>query len=827
MGLAAAALAAAPTALSSRPGTRLLLKIIKRFFLSPTSEVEVESLSLSWRRPPVIKGLKLIDRGQEPATEGGSERKRGGAVVSSSSALFSSSASPSSSSPPSSPASLPEAETSGSIVAAAEAVSASRSLAAIALTKRSFEVVVTRPFLDLFPTADGRTSRVARALRGGDDDGGSDSDDDDEKGPLFVLGDPASSESEQRQQQQQELPFLGPAAGLRFSAEARGSLGGGGRRGRRRGGSGTAFSLVVAEGRARVPLDLREALGESVHAVALLGEEALLAEGAEMLTYRGKSREGGGSGGDENDDDDGDDNILTGVSPSSPLSVPYDATWASRWRSNSASGRLKGGRAAVPAAFEVRSEKAAVAADGWLLLASTSGGAGERKRRPRKKGSERGASAKTPVFVLRKPAAARAALTPPLVKHCLSRLSPLLADAVAVGGGGSAESGGRDGSALPALAATLSPANAVLFPRLSRGVLRVEPLLVELKKGKGGTGMASKALGWLDRAAAAASVVSAASGGDGGDGGGLLRRFPFGGGSSSSSALSSALNSSPSLVAWTSPAEIDLRISKRGGVTVGVRRIDVLVGPPLKVKKSDLSSSVFIPDASRSARFATWGTVDAEGGRLALTLGIPAETLKRAAGSGGASSPPSPSSSSPSSPSFPSSSGRLSGVPEDSMLCVDIRGSLDAPRVDFAGATARLAELVALSSAAKASPSSSSSSSTSLLEKELSSSSASSFASPALAAVKKMFWKKAAEKARGGGAAEPASAPGSGGSSVPRRSCRSLPWEEEEGETGANGATSGRKGRRRERLGQIEAVLLRQERQRRGQRPREAVFDER
>ena len=71
VGLAAAAFAVAPTALSSRPGTSLLLKILKRFFLSATSEVEVESLSLSWRRPPVVKGLKIIDRGQEPAAEGG------------------------------------------------------------------------------------------------------------------------------------------------------------------------------------------------------------------------------------------------------------------------------------------------------------------------------------------------------------------------------------------------------------------------------------------------------------------------------------------------------------------------------------------------------------------------------------------------------------------------------------------------------------------------------------------------------------------------------------------------------------------------------------
>ena len=501
----------------------------------------------------------------------------------------------------------------------------------------------------------------------------------------------------------------------------------------------------------------------------------------------------------------------------------------------------------MPAAFEVRSEKAAVAADGWLLLPKSSASSlrssesGATRRPRKKKKQESAARARTPVFVLRKPAAARATLTPPLVKHCLSRLSPLLADAVAVSGG-SAEEGA------PALAATLCPDNGVLFPRFSRGVLRVEPLLVELMKSKGGTGIASRALGWLDTAAAAASVVSAVcggggSGGDGGNGGsgdnggGGRRRFPFGGGGSSSfssSPLAAALNSSPSLVAWTSPAELDLRVSKRGGgVTVGVRRVDVLVGPPEKTKRkrSDPSSSssssvVVLPDRSRSARFATWGTVDAAGRRLALTLGIPAETLKRAAGGGG----------SVGGGEFPSPSGKLSNVPDDAMLCLDIRGSLEAPRVDFAGATQRLAELYALSSAAKASSSSSSSpsdaassSSSSFLgshplsEKDLSSpssssSSSSSFVSPALAAVKKLFWKKAAERARGKGvAAEPRSAPGSGGSAVPRSGCEAFPWEELEEEG------NGKRKSRRRGLGQIEAVLQRQERQRR----REAVFDER
>ena len=307
------------------------------------------SLSLSWGRPPVIKGLKVIDRGQEPAAEGGgSERKRGAEVVSSSSSPFSSSSASSSSSSPPPPALLPP-ETSGSVVAAADAVSASRSLAAIVFTKKNFEVVVTRPFVDLFPTSDGRTSRVARALRGGGGggDGGTDSDGDDENG--FELGaasySPSSEPEQQQQQQQQQLPYLGQAAGLRFSAEARGGLGGGarGRKGGRGRGrsSGTSFSLVVADGRARVPLDLREALGESVHAVALLGEEALLAEGAEMLTYRGRSRGGEEEGGeiddDEDDDGGGNDAILTGISPSSPLSVPYDASWASRWRRCSSS----------------------------------------------------------------------------------------------------------------------------------------------------------------------------------------------------------------------------------------------------------------------------------------------------------------------------------------------------------------------------------------------------------------------------------------------------------------------------------------------------------
>ena len=851
------------------------------------------SLSLSWGRPPVIKGLKVIDRGQEPAAEGGgSERKRGAEVVSSSSSPFSSSsASSSSSSPP--PALLPP-ETSGSVVAAADAVSASRSLAAIVFTKKNFEVVVTRPFVDLFPTSDGRTSRVVRALQGGggDGDGGTDSDGDDENG--FELGaasySPSSEpEQQQQQQQQQQLPYLGQAAGLRFSAEARGGLGGGarGRKGGRGRGrsSGTSFSLVVADGRARVPLDLREALGESVHAVALLGEEALLAEGAEMLTYRGRSRGGEEEGGeiddDEDDDGGGNDAILTGISPSSPLSVPYDASWASRWRNSSSSRRRRGsrssgaeereggaaplpllfssrgGRAAVPAAFEVRSEKAAVAADGWLLLPSSSAslrgsssgsGSGARGKKPR--GSTPETTAKTPVFVLRKPAAARAALTPPLVKHCLSRLSPLLADAVAVGGGGGSgsSSGSTGGTGGPALAATLSPAGAVLFPRLSRGVVRVEPLLVELRRSdRSVTGIASKALGWLDAAAAAASVVSAASGGGGGggSGGGGRRRFPFGGGGSrTSSPLAAALTASPSLVAWTSPAELDLRISRRGGVAVGVRRIDVLVGPPERKKREEgdavapsrSPAAVIVPDRSRSARFATWGTVDAEGGRLALTLGIPAETLKRAAGggggggggggSGGAGSPPS---SPPSLPPAPPP-GKLAHVPDDAMLCVDIRGSLDSPRVDFAGATQRLAELFALSSASEAgaaSPPPRSSGSRPLVAEGDRSPSApasfspSSFVSPALVAVRKIFWRKAAERARGGGAAEPRSAPGSGGGSVPRSPCEAFPWE-----GAAEGAEGGGAKGAKRRLGQIEAVLSRQERQRR-QRRREAVLDER
>ena len=911
MGFAAAAVAAAPAALSSKLGTRLLLKLVKRLFLSASSEIEVESLSLAWRKAPVVKGLKLIDRGQEPAKEGGSERKRNtGEVVSSSSSSFSTSTSTSTSSPPL----LPETETSGSVVAAADALSASRSLASIAFTKRSFEVVVTRPFVDLFPTKDGRTSRLARALKGGDDDG-EDSDEEDESDLSFEPWEAAAAEAEK-----QQMPDLGPAAGLRFSAEARGSLGRSG--GRRKssssngnGSSSASFSLVVAEGRARVPLDLREALGESVHAVALLGEEALLSEGAEMLTYRGKESGGrsssgsgrngdeGESGGEENgdgDDENENDGILSGVSPSSPLSLPYDASWASRWRNNSGGGRgrrrrgsegnggeatteaeralllsssysSRGGRAAVPAAFEVRSEKAAVAADGWLLLPSSGGGkrrgGGKQEKKKRKQGAATevtATAATTPVFVLRKPAAARAALTPPLVKHCLSRLSPLLADAVAVGGGGNGGAGGNDPT-LPALAATLSPRNSVLFPRLSRGTLRVEPLLVELKKNKNGTTVASKALGWLDRAAAAASVVSAVSGGGGGsggggesnnneDGGGQRRRlFPFGGGGSgSSSPLAAALSSSPSLVAWTSPAEIDLKISKRGGVTVGVRRIDVLVGPPEKKTRnrnenetsSSRSSSVaalIVPDAARSARFATWGTVDAEGRRIALTLGIPAETLRRAvggsggSGSGGvssSSSSSSPSSTSSSTPSLPlplplPSAGRLSHVPEDAMLCVDVRGSLDAPRVDFAGATARLAELVALSSAAKAASSSSSSSSSSslsshaLAERDLTyNSSSSSFVTPALAAVKKMFWRKAAERARGSSndnaaTTEERSAPGSGGKSVPPKNCEAFPWEmtEREGKV------------KRRRLGQIEAVLQRQERRKR--RGEAVLFDER
>ena len=887
----------------------------------------------------MVKGLKVIDRSQEPAREGGSERKRGAAGVISSSSPPSSSSSLFSTSESSPLSTKGTEETSGSVVAAADAVSASRSLAAIAFTKRNFEVVVTRPFIDLFPTADGRTTRVARALKGGDDETDDDDDDDDdgnENGndllfePEAASSSPSSTSSSGSEQHPN--PSLGPAAGMRFSAEARGGLGGGGGRGR----GGGAFSLVVAEGRARVPIDVREALGESVHAVALLGEEALLSDGADMLTYRGKSagsddidggeeRDDDGNGGDQNDGDD--DGILSGVPPSSPLSVPYDASWASRWRSSSkscassfirrgsgnrdkgsaaaaaeeeeeaaaaAAGARdealpllprRGGRAAVPAAFEVRSEKAAVAADGWLLLPSSSffssssspsklrsaGGSGGgakgpllRRSRREKKQQATTTTMKAPVFVLRKPAAARAALTPPLVRHCLSRLSPLLADAVAVSGSGGGENGREDdsSSSLPALAATLSPANAVLFPRFSRGVLKVEPLRVELKKSKGGTGIASKALGWLEKAAAAASVVSAASGSGGSDASPRCR-FPFGGGGGGSPAspLSSALSFSPSLVAWTSPADIDLKISKRGGVTVGVRRVDVLVGPPEKKSKrgtddsstssSSTSSSssssgaaafVVVPDAARSARFATWGTVDAEGRRIALTLGIPAETLKRAVGGGGAPPPPSPpppppsppppppppSSSSPSS-SPPSPSGKLSHVPDDSMLCFDIRGSLDAPRVDFAGATARLAELVALSSAARASssptPPSSLLSSRHFGEdlgdyRSPSSSFSSSFVSPALAAVKKMFWRKAAERARGGGKAEPRSVPGSGGNSVPPKTCEVFPWETE-----AEGTTA--KGRKR--LGQIEAVLRRQQRQQRQQQKlgEAAVFDER
>lgn len=158
------------------------------------------------------------------------------------------------------------------------------------------------------------------------------------------------------------------------------------------------------------------------------------------------------------------------------------------------------------------------------------------------------------------------------------------------------------------------------------------------------------------------------------------------------------------------------------------------------------------------------------------------------------------------------------------MLCVDIGGSLDAPRVDFAGATARLAELVALSSAAKVSSSSAAGLLTShplsAAEKDLSTSS-SSFVSPAVAAVKKMFWRKAAERARGGGsAAGPGSVPGSGGTGVPAKSCEAFPWEETETEKGSS-RRRGSGGSRR-RLGQIEAVLLRQDKQR-----KQAVFDER
>ena len=271
--------------------------------------------------------------------------------------------------------------------------------------------------------------------------------------------------------------------------------------------------LVAARGTATLPADAAEAVGGGpVHGVLLVGADGIAADAADALSPR---LEDGSAALDDND---------------ASVSSPYTTSWIER--------PPRG--AGAPFALEVRSPSAAVTVDGW--------------RRARR-GVE-----------LRRPAVARARLTPALARHGLTRLSPLLASGADVSSDGPVIVAiGERGARLPARRVSA---------RVLSLTLRVRPA-PRAARGPSSRGLAAAALDWLGEAT-------------GGRSGGTV-------------------------VARTSGADVEVVV----GGAVTCRRVDVLLSPAGKEH-----------DASAGVHLFTYGAVD--GRRCAATLGVPGATLVRA-----------------------------------------------------------------------------------------------------------------------------------------------------------------------------------------------------
>lgn len=114
------------------------------------------------------------------------------------------------------------------------------------------------------------------------------------------------------------------------------------------------------------------------------------------------------------------------------------------------------------------------------------------------------------------------------------------------------------------------------------------------------------------------------------------------------------------LTAWTAPAVVE--VSPAG---LSVPRFDVLLSAA-----GDTAAAA--GGASKGVHLVTWGVVDPAGRRVGMTVGVPGKTLT---GLG------------------------LAGIPPAALLPISVRGPLHRPRVDFVGASGRLAALVAAGAA--------------------------------------------------------------------------------------------------------------------------------
>ena len=571
IGLAAAALAAAPSLLSSRPGKSLVCRLLARA-MGGRVRVTCDRLALSWRRPPEMVGLVVTPRSEERGPAAGADND--GA-----------------SSPPL-PAPPPQP------VLSLGRASATASLGAIAFTRRPFDVVLSQPYVDLFLTPDGATTRLERALGGGNGRGreGEEGDADDDAAALRD----AETFGTAREPGPDPSGVLGPPVPQPFSAEVRAGR----------------VSLFVADGTARVPEDAREVVTGGaaaragrfgkpppppgpVHAVVLVGADALTEDG-ESLGWDGAAW----------DDPGGDPHDARAVLASGSS---YDAAWAT-----AAARRPRAARA--PIAATLRAPGLRAQASGWIV---GGGGAWSVSPAAAAAGLARGwlstatKGSKKKRLLDRQPAwslrlrdpgiAVAAACTPALARTGLARLSPLLADAV----------GMQDAASVRVCVA---PAGLSL-PAAS-AVVRVAPLklrLVGAAASSSKPSLAGRLLGLL--------------GGAGAKGG--------------------------ALTAWTAPAAVEV-----GPAGLSIPRFDILL--------SAAEGGGGGGGRRGGVHLVTWGVVDPGGRRCALTVGVPGRTL---------------------------SALGFAGIPPATLLPIAVRGPLRKPRVDFVGASARLAALVAAGAA--------------------------------------------------------------------------------------------------------------------------------